>query len=77
MRSTHARSSASSNALSRLIIGTVWTTGANTLVWGAPPTCWRGESGVMSSGNSSSSARSSRTSASKSPSLIVGASSSW
>ncbi len=77
MRSTHACSSSSEKALSRLVIGTVWTTGAKTVVWGRPPTVWVGESGVMSSGNSSSRARRRRPSSSYSASVIVGSSSSW
>ena len=43
-RSPHALSSASSIALSRLVIGTRWTTGANVADSGAPPTCVVGES---------------------------------
>ena len=58
-------------------MGTACSTGANTVDWGAPPTCCVGESGVMSSGNSSSSALSSRNSSSNSASLMVGASSVW
>ena len=76
-RSTHPRSSSSPNTLSRLIIGTACSTGANTVEMGAPPTFCVGESGVMSSGNSSSSAFSSRNSSSNSASLTTGSSSSW
>ena len=44
------------------------------VVEGGPPTCWVGESGVRSAGNSSSKALSSRIIASNSPSEMVGAS---
>ena len=56
-------SSSSLNALSRLSIGRRWSTAVNS-VETAPPTFWVGESGVRSSGHSSSSAcsRRSRTS---------------
>ena len=70
-RPPHATSSASSKALSRLCIGTRWTTSAN-VADGRPPGRCVGESGVTRSGCCSSRARSSRTSASKSASEIVG-----
>ena len=72
----HAASSSALIALSRLIIGTECTTGANSAL-GAPPTACAGEPSTTSSGCSASSWRSSRTSRSKSPSEISGSSSSW
>ncbi len=48
-RSAHARSSSSSNALSRLIIGTRWRTSWKSPD-GAAPTACVGESGVASAG---------------------------
>ena len=74
-RAPQARSSASPKALSRLIIGTRWRTGANVAET-APDTRWVGESGVTRAGYCSSKPCSSRTSASNSASLISG-SSSW
>ena len=62
-RVPQATSSSNENALSSDIIGTRWVTAAK-VADAAPPTSWVGESGVTTSGNSSSSPRSSRTSAS-------------
>ena len=62
-RSLHARSSSGLKALSRLIMGTWWATGANSAD-GAAPTRAVGESGTTRSGCSASRARSSRTRAS-------------
>ncbi len=75
-RSAQAWSSSGLKALSRLIIGTRWTTGANR-VEGAAPTVEVGDSGTTRSGCSASMARSSRTRASYSASAISGASRRW
>ena len=74
-RSPQAFSSSSEKALSSDSIGARCSTGANRAVAGAAPTPCVGESGVISSGNASSSARSSRLSSSYSASLTSGSSS--
>ncbi len=75
-RSAHAWSSSGVNALSRLIIGTRWVTGAKRTD-GAAPTVVLGEPGTTRSGWSASMDASSRTSASKSASEITGESNRW
>jgi hypothetical protein len=74
IRSPHARSSSSLNALSSDIIGTLCVTGAKSDDGAAPTSCV-GESAVTSSGLASSSARISRTSSSYSASEMTGSSS--
>ena len=76
VRLCHAASSWVSKAFARLSIGCGWTTSAKRSE-GAEPTRCVGESGVTSEGSASSMARSSRTRASNSPSLMSGASSVW
>ena len=75
-RSTQAQYSSSLRAFASESIGWGCSTWANC-VEGVAPTRWVGESGVTSSGCSSSSARSSRTQPSYSPSSTVGSSSTW
>ena len=70
-RSPHARNSSISIALSRLVIGARWVTGANVVRVGAPT--WAvGESRVIRLGCFASSAMSSRLSSSYSASLTSG-----
>ena len=75
-RAAHASSSSNENALSSESMGARCSTGANRSA-GALPTRCVGESGVISSGNSSSSACSSRISSSYSASETSGSSSTW
>ncbi len=75
-RSAQACSSAGLKALSRLIMGTRWATGAKS-VEGAAPTVEVGESATSRSGWSASIDLNWRTSASYSPSVISGSSSRW
>ncbi len=70
-RAYHDSSSSTEKALSRLSIRRRWSTAVNS-VETAPPTFWVGESGVRSSGNSSSRASRARSRWSKSASESVG-----
>ena len=75
-RSDQVPNSSAENTLSRLSSRSRCSTGVNSVEI-VPPTCCVGESGVRSSGNSSSISLSARRSASYSASEIVGESSTW